>query len=151
MRRHAVAMRLVTLRKIGGIAAAMWLGSGGDPPAFAQEVAGPPVPPIVQPRQCQPSEPGADEVVVCGRREGDDSPFRIPRQLRDQGQAELEDEHVSWDTQVRNMESLERFSNQNTPGGMSQHSRQVDCEWRAARQAAAGRRPDCGRGRRSGE
>ena len=112
------------------------------------EIAGPPVPQIVQRQRCQPSDnPG--EVVVCGQNQ-ENSPYRIPRELRDT--RVIDDEDASWDTQVRDLESLERFSSQNVGrSGLSQHSRQVDCEWRAARQVAAGRRPDCGRGRRSGE
>ncbi|WP_166039623.1 hypothetical protein [Sphingosinicella sp. YJ22] len=112
------------------------------------EVAGPPLPRIVQRQRCQASD-DPDEVVVCGQSQ-ENSPYRIPRELRDTG--EVRDEHASFDAQTRDMEALERFSSQNIGhSGMSQHSRQVDCEWRAARQVAAGRRPDCGRRRRSGE
>lgn len=123
----------------------------GTTPLTAQpgpEIAGPPVPRIVQRQECRQSD-DPDEVVVCGQ-DHENSPYRIPRELRDTG--EVSDEHASFDAQTRDLEALERFSGQNIGhSGMSQHSRQVDCEWRAARQVAAGRRPDCGRRRRSGE
>jgi len=112
------------------------------------EMSGPPVPRIVQRQRCQQSD-DPDEVVVCGQ-DHENSPYRIPRELRDTG--EISDEHASFDAQTRDLEALERFSSQNIGHqGIAQHSRQVDCEWRAARQVAAGRRPDCGRRRRSGE
>ncbi|MFN3727582.1 MAG: hypothetical protein ACK4SZ_14910 [Allosphingosinicella sp.] len=118
------------------------------PAPSAPEVAGPPLPRIVQRQRCQQSD-DPDEVVVCGQNH-ENSPYRIPRELRDTG--EINDEHASFDAQTRDLEALERFSSQNIGHqGIAQHSRQVDCEWRAARQVAAGRRPDCGRRRRSGE
>ena len=119
------------------------LSATGQP--GAAEVAGPPVPPIVQRQRCEQSD-DPDEVVVCGQNH-DESPYRIPRELRQT--REVDDEHVSWDTRVRDMEALERFSSQNVGrSGMSQHSREVDCEWRVARQELRGERPDCGRGGR---
>ena len=131
------------------VAAQPLVAQTAPPPAPLESgVAGPPVPRIVQRQRCQQSD-DPDEVVVCGQ-DHENSPYRIPRDLRDTG--EVRDEHASFDAQTRDLEALDRFSSQNIGhSGLSQHSRQVDCEWRAARQVAAGRRPDCGRRRRSGE
>jgi hypothetical protein len=137
---------------LAGAAVAAALLSVAGQPVMAQpatpEIAGPPLPRIVQQQRCQQSD-DPDEVVVCGQ-DHENSPYRIPRELRDTG--EVRDEHASFDAQTRDLETLERFSGQNIGHqGMAQHPRQVECEWRAARQVAAGRRPDCGRRRRSGE
>ena len=104
-------------------------------------IVGPPAP--AEPR-CS-TNAAQDEIVVCGERYDEDSPYRIPRQFR--GQGLIEDRHVSWDTRFRDQEALERFSNQNIgASGITQRSRQVDCEWRVARQQLRGERPDCGKG-----
>ncbi|HEY0114293.1 MAG TPA: hypothetical protein VGB54_01095, partial [Allosphingosinicella sp.] len=85
------------------------------------------------------------EIVVCGQTYDENSPYRIPREFR--GRGLTEDRHISWDTRTRDQEALERFSNQNSgPSGIYRHSRQVDCEWRVARQQLRGERPDCGKG-----
>jgi len=147
-----------TIRKLAGAAPLLFVAAQplvaqtavqpAAPAPAAPEVAGPPLPRIVQRQRCQASD-DPDEVVVCGQNQ-ENSPYRIPRELRDTG--EVTDENASFDAQTRDLESLERFSGQNVGHqGIAQRSRQVDCEWRAARQVAAGRRPDCGRGRRSGE
>jgi hypothetical protein len=120
--------------------------AAAQPSQPAPALMGPVVPrPRTTRRQCEEPDPNADqsEIVVCGER-SDDSPYRIPRGLRDQGL--IEDRDMSWDARTRDMEAVERFSSQTVgPAGMSQRSRQVDCEWRAARQIAQGRQPDCGR------
>jgi hypothetical protein len=111
--------------------------------AGAQQI-GPIVPPITQKPKCAERPADDEEIVVCGERYDEDSPYRIPRELRDRGP--VEDRQMSWDARVRDMESVDRYSSQ-TVGqfGYLQHSRQVDCEWRAARQERQGRQPDCTR------
>lgn len=113
-------------------------------PAGAQQVGPPAPPPAPDPRCGQTPPDNEEEIVVCGRAEDEDSPYRIPRQFRNQ--EPIEDEDASWSSRVQDEESISRFSSQNVgPSGMSQRSRQVDCEWRAARQQARGERPDCTR------
>ena len=142
--------RMRTAIRAAAVAAALL----GVQAVAAQQQMGPPapLPKVIPDQRCREPDPNADpeeEIVVCGQNP-DNSPYRIPRELRDTGV--IEDRHVSWDTQIRDAESLERFSGQTIgAAGLNHHSRQVDCEWRAARQIAAGRRPDCGRGRRPGE
>jgi hypothetical protein len=106
---------------------------------------GPALPRITQDRGCDQPATGSNEIVVCGE-SSEDSPYRIPKEFR--GQGLIEDRHASWDTRIRDQEALERFSNQNIgPSGITQHSRQVDCQWRVARQEMRGERPDCGKGK----
>lgn len=116
-------------------------------PLSAQTYGPPPPPPRPAQNQNCTTPENPDELVVCGQRQAppdENSPYRIPRELRQQRQ--IDDEHVSWDTRTRDLEAAERFSSQNVgASGMSQHSRQVDCQWRVARQEARGERPDCGR------
>jgi hypothetical protein len=113
------------------------------PCATAQPVVGPPAPITAKP-DCPPPDPGSEEIVVCGERYDEDSPYRIPRELRDRGP--VEDQHQSWDARVRDLESVDRYSGQTVgPFGYLQNSRQRDCEWRAERQMAQGRQPDCTR------
>jgi hypothetical protein len=114
--------------------------------ATLQPAEGPPLQvPIVPPeRDCRPAE-DPDEIVVCGD-SSENSPYRIPHQFRDQRSDN--DAHASWDARVRDQEALERFSDQaDGPFGVYRQSREVDCQWRAARQELRGERPDCGRGR----
>lgn len=116
----------------------------GAPAALAQPpVVGPPAPITAQP-ECEPSDPDAEEIVVCGERYDEDSPYRIPRALRERGQ--IDQQNHSWDARVRDLESLDQFGSQTVgPFGYMQNSRQRDCEWRAARQQAQGRQADCTR------
>ena len=101
--------------------------------------------PIVPPeRDCRQAE-DPDEIVVCGE-SSEDSPYRIPRQFRNQRSDN--DADASWDARFRDQESLQRFSNQTDgPFGVYRQSRELDCQWRAARQELRGERPDCGRGK----
>lgn len=129
--------------RVAAIAFGLW---GSASVAAQPQTMGPVLPRVVPERRCPEPDPNApsDEIVVCGERTTDDSPYRIPRALRDSGP--VRDQDASWDARTRDMESLERFSSQNVgPSGMTQRSRQVDCEWRAARQLAQGRQPDCTR------
>lgn len=101
-----------------------------------------PPPRIVSDERCQRTD-DPEEIVVCARNE-ENSPYRIPRALR--GATVIEDRDASHDTRFRDQEALGRFSDQVVgPGGVYRRSRQVDCEWRAARQELRGERPDCGR------
>jgi hypothetical protein len=112
--------------------------------AGAQQV-GPPAPPPASPqRECGENPADDGEIVVCGRRYDEDSPYRIPRELRGRGQ--IEQRHQSWDARVRDLESLDQYSSQ-TVGqfGYLQNAQQRDCEYRAARQQAQGRQIDCTR------
>jgi hypothetical protein len=107
-----------------------------DPPASIRIVP--------RDRGCDPAS-SSDEIVVCGRRD-EDSPYRIPREFRDR--VSTDDAHASWDLRIRDQEAIERFSNQTDgPFGVYRHSREVDCQWRIARQELRGERPDCGRGK----
>ena len=91
--------------------------------------------------RCVPSSATDNEVTVCGRRDGDVR-YRIPAELRDNGRIDARNEsRVAAEREER---SLERFGAQTVgPGGLFQYSRQIDCEWRAARQTLQGRQPDC--------
>ena len=84
---------------------------------------------------------GADSaIVVCGRR--DPSRYRIPESLRDDGPIDARSESPV--AARREADSLDRYGAQTVgPGGYLQHSRQVDCDWRVARQTLQGRQPDC--------
>jgi hypothetical protein len=117
----------------------------GAPLAQAQPVVGPPAP--VKPKpDCKPSDPDSEEIVVCGEREryDEDSPYRIPRELRNRGP--VDDRQQSWDARVRDLESANQWSSQTVgPFGYMQRSRQQNCEWLAERQVSQGRQPDCTR------
>jgi hypothetical protein len=117
----------------------------GAPLVQAQPVVGPPAP--VKPKpDCKPSDPDSEEIVVCGEREryDEDSPYRIPRELRNRGP--VDDRQQSWDARVRDLESANQWSSQTVgPFGYMQRSRQQNCEWLAERQVAQGRQPDCTR------
>ena len=103
----------------------------------------PPMPAVTARGPCPTHSPGSDEIVVCGRGE-DDGRYRIPPELRDRGAHA--DRNASWAARTRDEGSLERFGSQSVgPGGWTEGSRQIDCEWRAARQEAQGQRPDCTR------
>jgi hypothetical protein len=114
------------------------------PAALAQPpLVGPPAPTAPKPK-CVPSAPDAEEIVVCGERYDEDSPYRIPRELRERGQIDQQDQ--SWDARVRDLESLDQYGSQTVgPFGYMQNSRQRDCEYRADRQRAQGRQIDCTR------
>lgn len=104
---------------------------------------GPPVPPPPRPRASEdpPGEEG--EIVVRGERYDENSPYRVPQQFRNQRSDE--DRHSSWTSRVNDEEAAARFGDQTVgPGGWLQGSRQRECQWRAERQIAQGRRPDCG-------
>jgi hypothetical protein len=110
-------------------------------PGIAQtEPASPPR--ILDGLDCQFSSPSDSEVVVCGRRSPNGNRYRIPAELRDNGPVDARNESPV--AQRREQDSLDRFGAQTVgPGGYLQHSRQVDCDWRAARQELQGRQPDC--------
>lgn len=115
------------------------------PAGLTAQVVGPVLPRATPaPQRCQEQPADSEEIVVCGQN-SEDSPYRIPRALR-QRQNQIEDSAMSWDARTRDMEAMERFSSANVgPSGMSQNARQRDCAWRVARQVAQGRQPDCGR------
>jgi hypothetical protein len=123
--------------------------------AHAQAIMGPPSPlgppaPITAKPDCPPPDPNSEEIVVCGERYDEDSPYRIPRELRDRGP--VDDRQQSWDARVRDMESVDQYSSQTVgPWGYLQSSRQRNCEWLADRQLAQGRQPDCTRKPRPNE
>jgi hypothetical protein len=113
------------------------------PVPLAAQAVGPPLPSPARQQSCPEKPADSDEIVVCGQSE-EDSPYRVPPQFRNQ--ESMQDRDASWTTRVRDEQSLGRFSGQNDgPAGISRHSRQVDCEWRVARQIAQGQRPDCTR------
>ncbi len=117
--------------------------------AGAQPLVWPPAP-AKPPPECGESDPDAEEIVVCGERYDEDSPYRIPRELRDRGP--VDDRHQSWDARVRDLESVEQYSSQTVgPFGYLQNSRQRNCEWLAERQLSQGRQPDCTRKPRPSE
>jgi len=111
--------------------------------AGAQQI-GPIVPQTANPKPCAQAPADDEEIVVCGERYDEDSPYRIPRELRERGQ--IADRDASWDARVRDLESIDRYSSQTVgPFGYLQNSQQRDCEYRAARQQAQGRQMDCTR------
>ena len=78
---------------------------------------------------------------MCGRRRDSDR-YRVPIELRDAGP--IDSRSQSRVAAQREERSLDQFSAQSVgPGGYLQHSRQIDCEWRAARQTLQRRQPDC--------
>lgn len=122
-------------------------------------VVGPPVPPQIGPPAPAPARPrtpdaaeeGAEdgppgedgEMVVTGERYDENSPYRVPMQFRNLRSDD--DRDASSTARINDQEALERFGSQTVgPFGYLQAGRQRDCEWRAARQEAQGRRPDCG-------
>ncbi len=85
---------------------------------------------------------GAD-LVVTGERYDENSPYRVPMQFRNQRSDD--DRDASWTSRVNDEEAVQRFGSQTVgQSGWLQGSRQRECEWRAERQMAQGRRPDCG-------
>ncbi len=105
-------------------------------------------PRIVPDTQCE-DRPEGEDIVVCGRRDRNND-YRIPEPLREQPSSDPR--NVSWAARAKDEASLQRFSDQTTgPAGYLQHNRQVDCEWRAARQEMQGKRPDCTRSVRPSE
>lgn len=82
-------------------------------------------------------------MVVTGERYDENSPYRVPQQFRNLRSDD--DRDASSTARINDLESLERFGSQ-TVGqhGWMQGSRQRECQWRAERQMAQGRRPDCG-------
>jgi hypothetical protein len=137
-------MRIPFLRLLAAVPLLAAAASGN-----AQPPVGPPAPITARP-DCPPPDPESEEIVVCGERYDEDSPYRIPRELRDRGP--VEDRHQSWDARVRDLESVEQYSSQTVgPFGYLQSSRQRNCEWLADRQLAQGRQPDCTRKPRPNE
>lgn len=112
--------------------------------AIAQPAIGQPAttfPRAIDDGRCAPSPGADDEVTVCGRR-GENDRYRVPAELRDHGPIDARSESPV--AARREEGSLERFGAQTVgPGGYLQHSRQIDCAWRAARQTLQGRQPDC--------
>ena len=106
---------------------------------------GPPAPtPRATPeRDCRtPEDQG--EIVVCGEPYDENSPYRVPQEFRNQRSDD--DADASWDARFRDESELSRFGDQTVgPFGYLQRSQQLRCQWLAERQAAQGRRPDCGR------
>lgn len=83
-------------------------------------------------------------MVVTGERYDEDSPYRIPREFRNERSDD--NRHASWTARINDEEAVGRFGDQfSGPGGYLAGSRQRDCQWRAERQEQQGRRPDCGR------
>ena len=81
------------------------------------------------------------EITICGRRRENER-FRVPTELRNTGPIDARNQSPV--AARREEGSLDRFGAQTVgPGGYLQHSRQIDCEWRAARQTLQGRQPDC--------
>lgn len=112
--------------------------------AEAQPQIGPVAPPITQRPDCPEQSADQEEIVVCGERYDEDSPYRIPRELRNRGP--VEDRQMSWDARVRDLESVNQYGSQTVgPFGYLQRSRQMNCEWLAERQLSQGRQPDCTR------
>ena len=114
------------------------------PPAPA--MVGPPAPVAPRPRTEgeEPPEEGEDgEMVVTGERYDENSPYRVPMQFRNQRSDD--DQDASWTSRVNDEEAVQRFGSQTVgQSGWLQGSRQRECQWRAERQMAQGRRPDCG-------
>ena len=109
--------------------------------ASAQPI-GPPAPITGRPK-CEPSQPGNDEVVVCGQSQ-ENSPYRVPKQFR--GIETHDDADASHAARQSDMAAVERHGSQNVGQfGYLQKSREIDCQWRAERQVARGERPDCNR------
>jgi len=103
-------------------------------------------PPSTRQQAC-PEQEGED-IVVCGQGYDENSPFRVPRQFRDQRSDD--DRHASWEARQRDEQMVGSFSGQALgPSGYLQAARARDCGWRAERQSLQGRRPDCGRQHRS--
>jgi hypothetical protein len=122
------------LRLVLGLAALAMADSG-----IGQSVSRP-LPRITDGVRCDSSS--GDDITVCGRRPANNDRYRIPAEVRDDGPVDARNE--SRVAAQREAESLDRFSAQMVgPGGYLQHSRQIDCEWRAARQTLQGRQPDC--------
>jgi len=118
-------------------------------PAAEQQI-GPPAPKIVQEPGCEDEPADGDEIVVCGRADDEDSPYRLPREFRDL--PSHDDRDASHAARQRDLDALDQYGSQTVgPSGALQRSRQTDCEWRAARQEAQGRRPDCTRRNRPDE
>lgn len=83
----------------------------------------------------------ANVIVVCGRTDRDDD-YRIPEAVREEPVFRQRD--TSWAIRTRSEDSLQRYSDQTVgPSGFLQHSRQIDCEWRMARQEIEGKPLDC--------
>jgi hypothetical protein len=98
-------------------------------------------PHVIDDARCAPSSAADNDVTVCGRRRETDR-YRVPIELRDNRPIDARNESPV--AAQREERSLDRFSAQTVgPGGYLQHSRQIDCEWRAARQTLQGRQPDC--------
>jgi hypothetical protein len=66
--------------------------------AGAQPQVGPVLPRVTEKPDCKERQ-NDEEIVVCGERYDEDSPYRIPRELRNRGP--VEDRHQSWDARVR--------------------------------------------------
>lgn len=119
------------------------------PPAPPQ--IGPPAPAPARPRTSDAAEEGAEdappgeseEMVVTGERYDENSPYRVPMQFRNQRSDD--DRDASWSARINDEEAMARFDNQTVgQGGGMRALRQQECQWRAERQQAQGRRPDCG-------
>ena len=127
----------------GSLLGAGWAALAAAAPASAQAPLDLSQPRVVPDGRCRPTPESPDEIVVCGRPD-EDSRYRIPPALRDSGT--IEDRNAAWTATQRDQASLERFGDQMIgPAGAFQHQRQIECEWRAARQQARGERPDCTR------
>ena len=81
----------------------------------------------------------ADEIIVCGRRPIER--YRIPVELREEP---LIARNYSWSARARDEREAARYDGQTIgPTGWLNHSREVDCQWRAERMELAGLMPDC--------
>lgn len=84
----------------------------------------------VKPPGCEDLATSSDEILVCGRRDGD--AFRVPESGRPPTGGE------SWTARSRDMMERGLFDGQTVgPNGYLRYSRQTDYEWRQDRREAA--------------
>lgn len=92
---------------------------------------------------CRRQVADSDDIVVCGRKD-ESSQYRIPPDLR--GTGPIDSRNTSRVARNRDDEVRSRYGSQTVgPSGYLQYSRQIDCEWRVARQQAQSRQLDCNR------
>lgn len=122
------------MKRLFRLMAALQTSAG---PAVGQELD-PLLPRVTASPPCERSS--SSEIVVCGRRQGD-SPYRIPKELREDLPRQREQ---SFSARMRDSEQVSRLEERSVGAfGFLQHSRKIDCEWRAARQEIQGQLPNC--------
>ncbi len=105
--------------------------------SLSQDPGEPPTARIIDSLPCQGP---AEEIVVCGRRPGTER-YRIPLGLREEP---LTARNYSWSARARDEREAARYDGQTIgPSGWLNHSREVDCQWRAERMELAGQMIDC--------